>query len=163
MRDDHECRCYVDHLVAEHRRLHMLLRQMRAAIAQSVGPDEQPSFGEVTRVVKRLRDELKEHFAEEDGGGCLEEAVSRCPRLAGEAARIEKEHPQLLAGIERLLSAVQTLPPTHPNQVAVQQKFDELCNELRAHERAESALLAQGFGMSVNGDESGKPALMLDV
>jgi hemerythrin HHE cation binding domain-containing protein len=160
MRDDQESRCYVDHLVAEHRRLHMLVRQMRAAIAQSVGPDERPSFDEVRRVLTRLRDELKHHFAQEDDGGCLDEAVSRCPRLAGEAQRIEAEHPQLLAEISRLLDEAQSLPPTHQNQIAVQRSFGQFCEELRAHERAENALLACGFGMNVNGDESASPLMM---
>jgi len=85
MHDDQECRCYVDHLIAEHRRLHALLRHMRAEIAHSVSPDEQPSFNGVARVLARLREELEQHFAQEEGGGCLDEAVSRCPRLAGEA------------------------------------------------------------------------------
>jgi iron-sulfur cluster repair protein YtfE (RIC family) len=163
MRDDPDCRCYVNHLIAEHRRLHSLLRQLRVAIAHSVGPDEQPSFAGMQRALARLREELEQHFAQEESGGCLDEAVSRCPRLAGEATRIEAEHPQILAEIDRLIAQTQTLPPTHPNQLAAQREFDRLCEQLREHERAENTLLAQGFGVNVNSDESGHTALTMDV
>jgi hypothetical protein len=162
MRDDPDCRCYVNHLIAEHRRLHSLLRHLRLEMVQSVGLDEQPSFAGVQRVLTQLRQELQHHFAQEDAGGCLDEAVSRCPRLAGEAKRIEAEHPQILAELDRLIVQSQTLPPTNPNHVALQREFDRLCELLRKHELAENTLLAQAFGVVVNGDESGHAALTMD-
>lgn len=158
MTDDRENRCYVDHLIAEHRRLHSLLREMRAAIAQSIIPDQDPSFAELVQIFARLRDELGHHFAQEEGGGCLDEAVSLCPRLAPEAKRIEGEHPTLLAEVARLLNEAQTAPPTHQNQMAIGQAFDQFCQRLRVHEKAENAILAHGFGVVVNGDESVHPA-----
>ena len=162
MRDDPDCRCYVNHLIAEHRRLHSLLRHLRLEMTHSLGPDEQPSFAGVQRVLTRLRQELQHHFSQEDDEGCLGEAVSRCPRLAGEAKRIEAEHPQILAELDRLISRSQTLPPTYPNHVALQREFDRLCEQLRKHELAENTLLAQAFGVVVNGDESGHAALTMD-
>jgi hypothetical protein len=163
MRDDPDCRCYINHLIAEHRRLHALLRQMRVEMAHSLGPDERPSFAGVQRALTQLREELKQHFAEEEAGGCLDEAVSRCPRLSGEAKRIEEEHPQILAELDRLIAQSHTAPPTFPNQVTLQREFDRLCQQLREHEKAENTLLAQGFGVNVNGDESGHTALAMDV
>src|SRR6187431_766552 len=99
MRDEVTCRSYVDHLVAEHRRLHVMLREMRNAIVRSVEPGEDPSFARVVQILKQLYAELKQHFAGEDAGGCLEEAVSRCPRLSTDAKRIEAEHPAILAEV----------------------------------------------------------------
>jgi hemerythrin len=163
MRDDIECRCYVDHLIAEHRRLHKLLRQTRSAIVSSLEPDVEPSFAEIARVLARLRGELEQHFAQEERGGCLEEAVSRCPRLATEAKRIEAEHPQILADLDRLLSDAQELPPTRPNQLAIQHAYDRLHQRLRIHEKAENNLLAQGFGVVVNGEENGQTTLLFDA
>jgi len=154
MFDDQECGSYVNHLISEHRRLHTVLRQMRAAITQSLGSAEQPSFAEVTQILDRLRQELEHHFAQEEGGGCLDEAVSRCPRLAGEAKRIEAEHPMLLADVSRLSEEAKTLPPSPENQTVIQDEFDKLCQRLRTHEKAENVLLAQGFGMTVNGEEN---------
>lgn len=163
MREEPECRCYADHLIAEHRRLHWLLRQMRQAITQGVGPDEPPSFDDVTRLLASLREELVRHFAEEEDGGCLDEAVSHCPRLAGEAKRIACEHPLILKEIDRLVAQTRELSPTPVNQLAIKQAFDRLYHDLCAHEKAENTLLAQGLGIAINGEDNVQRPLILDV
>jgi len=163
MRDDEESRCYVDHLVAEHRRLHAMLREMRAAIVGSIEPDGDPSFAKVAQVLGKLHGELEHHFAEEEKGGCLDEAVSRCPRLSPEARAIKAEHPEILAEIDRLIEQAAKLQPDHQNQFMIQQAFDRLYQRLCAHEAAENQLLAQGLGTSVNGDGNGRPTLIYDV
>ena len=160
MRDYSECRHFVDHLVAEHRRLHRMLRQMRTAIVSSVGGDASPSFAEVARILGRLRDELELHFMEEDsGGGCFDEAVSRCPPLANEAKRIMAEHPGIVAEIEQLIDQANQLAPSKTNKLAIQQSFDSIYQRLRDHENAENRLFAHAFGTNVNGDEHAAPAL----
>jgi hypothetical protein len=163
MRDDEECRCYVDHLVAEHRRLHAMLREMRVAIVSSIEPDGEPSFTIIARILARLRGELEHHFSEEEKGGCLDEALSRCPRSSAEARQIEAEHPEILAEIDRLLEQTTNLQLNHQNQLTTQNAFDHLYRRLCAHEAAENPLLAQGFGTGVNGNENGRPTLIYDV
>lgn len=153
MRDYEECRPYIDHILAEHRRLHRLLCSTRAAIVHSVGPDCDASFTEVARILKRLRDQLSDHFAEEEGGGCLDEAVSRCPRLSSAEKRIEAEHPVILAKLDHLIDQAAKLRPNVNNQIALKHAFDELYAALCAHERAENILLQEGFGESFNGDD----------
>src|SRR6476620_10387949 len=96
MRDYNECQCYVEHLIAEHRRLHRMLRLAQAAIVASGCPDRDATCTDIVRVLRQVREELQHHFAQEESGGCLDEAVSRCPGLSAEVKRIELEHPQLL-------------------------------------------------------------------
>ena len=158
MRDYSECGYYVDHLVAEHRRLHRILRHMRSAIVSSVGPDITPSFAEVARILGRLRDELELHFTEEDAGGCFDEAVSRCPTLAPAAKGIAAEHPEILAEVNRLIDEAKDLVPTIQNQAAMQQAFERLYQRLRAHENSENHFFAHAFGTHVNDDDHVQPA-----
>jgi len=134
---------------------------MRAAIVSSVQPDVAPSFAEVARILGRLHDELELHFTEEDEGGCLDEAVSRCPWLAPEVKRIEAEHPEILAEVNRLIDEANHLQPTVQHQVAMQQSFDRLYQRIRTHEKAENQLFAQGFGTNVNSVENDQSALNL--
>lgn len=162
MRDYDECRPYIDHLVAEHRRLHGMLRRIRASLVNSVEPGGEPSFAEVTRILRGLRDELEHHFAQEESGGCLDEAVSRCPKLSAEARRIEAEHAELLAEIDSLIAQAKTQEPTAWNQVSLQRAFDGLFQRLRAHEKAENELVGQAFGTSFNGDDNEQPSFILD-
>lgn len=163
MRADDEGRCYINHIVAEHKRLHSMLRQMRHAICHSVQPDENPSFARIAEVLARLREELTHHFAEEEAGGCLDEAVSRCPSLSAEAKRIEAEHADILAQLDRLAEQAGSLPPTPQNQVAIQRAFDQLYRLLHQHEAAENRLLAEGFGIAANGEDADYTALIHDV
>src|SRR6188474_603770 len=141
MRDYNECRCYVEHLIAEHRRLHRMLRLARAAIVASGGPDRDAPGADIVRVLRQVREELDHHFAQEEAGGCLDEAVSRCPSLSAEAHRIETEHPQLLEGVDRLIAQALDSDQSVETRVALQRGFDNLCMQLNAHEAAENILL----------------------
>ena len=163
MRDYNECRPYIDHLLSEHRRLHKLIHQARISIVQSGGPDGDESYQGVVQILRNLRGELQNHFAEEEAGGCLDEAVSRCPRLSPDAKRLECEHADLLAEVDRLIAEAADSDAHVESRVTLQRDFDSLCRQLHAHEAAENDLLRQGFGANVNGDENDQPTLILDT
>ena len=163
MRDDDQIRSYIDHLVAEHRRLHSTLRQVRSSLVYAVCPDETASFTEVTRILVGLRDELARHFAQEEEGGYLDEAVSHCPKLSAEAKRIEAEHPELLAEVDRLISQTRQLEPTPVNQFALQREFEDLFHRIRAHEKSESELLRQGFGTNFDDQPDSRSTLIHEI
>ena len=142
------CRPYIDYWVALHRRLHALVHQARRAIKRD-GRDEAAALAELTHVLPLLRAELEHHFAEEDKGGCLEEAVSHCPRLSLEARRIEAEHPRLLDELDRLTARATAATPADLTVVEVD--LEMFLRRLHSHEAAENELLRQGFGATVNG------------
>ena len=87
----------------------------------------------------------------------MDEAVSRCPRLAGEEMRIQSEHAEILARIDRLRKQASLWPATTRNQLALQGEFRVLCDQVCAHEQAENRLLADAFGIGV-GDDNGSAA-----
>lgn len=150
MRAYEECRCYVDHLIAEHRRLHRMLRAARNAIVPPTADAGNVPGADIVKVLGEVREELEHHFAQEEGGGCLEEAVSRCPSLSNAVRRIEAEHPLLLESIDRLIAQAQDADQSVQGRIAVACEFDELCAQLNAHEGAENALLSKAFGEVVN-------------
>jgi hypothetical protein len=163
MLDYDEQNPYVNHILAEHRRLHALLRNTRSAILQCGSPDRDATTADIVRVLTNVRGELAHHFAEEDAGGCLEEAVSRCPRLSAQAQRVQAEHPELLRQIDKLIAEVLDSRQTLENRIVFEKEFDELCGLLHAHEAAENDLLRQGFGRVVNGGCNETRTLPLDV
>jgi hypothetical protein len=163
MRDYDECRPFIDHLLAEHRRLHKLIHQARISIVQSGGPDGDESYQGAAHILRNLRGELHQHFVEEEAGGCLDEAVSRCPRLSSDARRLENEHADLLAEVDRLIVQASSCDCHVENRVVLQRDFDNLCRQLHAHEAAENDLLRQGFGANVNGEENDQQTLILDT
>jgi len=151
MRTDDECRSYVDHLIAEHKRLHRMLRVARNAIMPPSSATENVPAADIVKLLGDVRGELEHHFAQEEGGGCLEEAVSRCPSLSDEARRIEEEHSRLLESIDRLIAQAQDADKSVQGRIAVAREFDELCAQLDVHEGAENTLLSKAFGAIVNG------------
>ena len=107
MEADDECAAYAGHLHHEHHRLNRLLLEIGHEVGQLAGA--QADRRVVQRLETRITDllsQLKTHFAEEESGGCLEEAVSRCPSLAGETETILKEHQQLDQLLCRVLSQI---------------------------------------------------------
>jgi hypothetical protein len=140
------------------------LRHARAAILGSGSPDRDVPAGQIAETIRRLRMELVHHFAEEEEGGCLDEAVSRCPRLGPDARRIEAEHQELLAKLESLLAQATDGEISVQDRVALEGAFDDFCRQMRAHEAAESDVLRQAFGANINGGEdSTRPTLTMDV
>ena len=162
MRDNNECGPYINHLIAEHRRLHAMLRVARSRLTNAGGPDCDTTFQDVATTLRRLRRELTHHFAEEEDGGCLDEAVSYCPSLSAAARRIEAEHPELLAEIDRLIAQALDCEHNVQNRIAFGKAFDDLCRNLQSHERAENDLLRQGFGVNFNGDENNHSTVTID-
>jgi hypothetical protein len=163
MREYNECRCHVEHLITEHRRLHRMLRLARAAIVGSGGPDGDTTCADIVRILRQVREELAHHFVEEEAGGCLDEAVSRCSSLWAEARRIEAEHPHVLDDLDRLIAQALDCDRSVEKQVALKRGFDELCRQLDAHEAAENVLLRNCLGANVNGDEREQPTLIFDA
>jgi hypothetical protein len=153
MRSYDEFSSRVQHLLADHRRLHVMLQIARAALLHGGGPRHDATFSDVVRILQKIRDELAHHFAEEETSGCLEEARSRCPRLSAQAERVRAEHPDILRNIERLIAQALDGEQTVEDRIAIEKTFDELCEQLYAHEAAENDLLRQGFASEI-GDET---------
>lgn len=141
MRHVNDCQPFVEHLRLEHRRLHEALHQTQAALAQWAGA----KHGEldVVQQLIALRSELDRHYTEEEEGGCLEEAESRCPSLAGEVKRIEGEHALLRNEMDRL---VEQASETSGEVDRLLRAFQEFAARLRSHEAAENRIMAYGFG-----------------
>ncbi|QDU92634.1 hemerythrin domain-containing protein [Lignipirellula cremea] len=95
--------------------------------------------------LQELRTELVQHFQQEEEGGCLEEALSRCPSLCEEVRRIEGEHPQLLQDLDQIMDSTQKQWDCEEAS-RVKEAFQNLAHRIRAHEAAESRILIQGFG-----------------
>ena len=154
MREHDECRSHVEHLIAEHRRIHRMLRLAHHTIIGAQGSEQDAAPAVVVRVLQQVREELEHHFAQEEGGGCLHEAVSRCPPLSAEAQRIEAEHPELLQDVDRLIAQVLDTDQSLQKRIALELAFDELCRQLDAHEAAENALLRKGFSITMDSADS---------
>ena len=146
MQSDMKYRSNVEHIIAEHRRLHRLMIQAHAAIAAFNGPDGDATMADVVRVLRQVREELARHFAQEEADGFLNKAASCSPELAAEARRIDHEHRRLLESADGLIAQAMDSDQSVQKRVALELAFDDLRYHLDSHEVAENALLRQSVG-----------------
>ena len=135
--DVKESMTFVVHMRSEHR---LLKRAILEAVHGAHGP-----LDEFLAQLRHLRDELARHFAEEDEGGCLEEAVARCPAVADQAMWVAWEHPLLLNELDSLTSQ---LVERQEVSDAWREDFLRLTKKLIAHEEAEDRIMSRALGVS---------------
>ena len=146
---------FVQHLRAEHRRMHRLMRQTLAALPHWEDANGGNWLPAMLRGLKAIRDALAAHFHAEEAGGCLEEAVSRCPSLAPQASQVLQEHRSLMEELNRLIERVETMhQPTASTAHALSDDLHELLRRLNLHEQLENRIVQQAFGVSVDDEES---------
>ena len=135
---------------AEHRALAQLVRNVEAALATAAqqGWKGQCNSHVVEQFVT-LRDFIRDHFAQEEEGGYLDEALSHAPRLAPEAARLEHQHPQLLEKISHLCDLARQRQADPSAWPGIQEHAHAALKELLVHEAGENQLVVQAFNVDL--------------
>ena len=132
------------HVLAEHRELFQLISQAKSAFNDSGRPlSKRREFALAT--IETLRTHLADHFAQEEEGGFLEEAVTRVPRLGRRMEEILRQHPPLLAELDSLTAALADSHLTAADWKDVAQQFETFVGHLQAHERSENAVVQEGY------------------
>jgi iron-sulfur cluster repair protein YtfE (RIC family) len=132
------------HVLAEHRDLFHLLLSVRSALANA-GPPTPDRRSEVLDSMHHLRDHLADHFAKEEQGGFLEEAVARIPRLSAAVQSILGQHPLLLANLDRVIEDLEASPDDSVAWVRANHDFEAFSARMTAHERSENAVVQSGY------------------
>jgi hypothetical protein len=146
-----ESLAYANHLLAEHRRVHgMLSRIEQQWSLTSDGPQSSGNIAALRERIEELRSELAKHFAEEEAGGVLEEAATRCPDLGREEIQLAEEHTVLLADLDRIVAGICTATRVGLVPGELKAAFERFVDQLKAHEAAENRLLEQGFNIDLN-------------
>jgi hypothetical protein len=154
MRSSDECRCDVEQLLADHRRLHVLLRDARSAILGRGGPVRNVTAANVESTLRLIQSEFLHHIAEEEASGCLEAVATRCPRLSAQVRRSQAEHPDLAHVLDKLIGRAVDYKQSTESRIAFERDFVEFCERLHAHEAAENDLLRQAFSTNDNSDDN---------
>jgi hypothetical protein len=139
-----DCRAYVEHLYHEHHQLDQLVLEIGHEVAE-LGHAIRTADARA-HLAQRLGDlhkQLRTHFAEEEAGGCLEEAVTRCPSLCDECHAILAEHVVLNRTLEDLVKRSRD-PELAPADL--QRNYQAFVERLRAHDAAETRMLQMAFG-----------------
>ena len=152
MNEPHSANPYFELAMAEHRALHRMIRETQAAVAlacQSAGPKSARRSAQ--EQIGRLFEHVREHFAQEEAGGYLEEATSIVPRLGPDAAELERQHGMFLVKLQYLVNAAAAATDKDAWE-EVGSLFRSLIAELCEHEAAENRILQQAGAQAIDPD-----------
>ena len=138
----------------EHRELHRRVDELGKALERREGCDSLAQCRDLYgRRLTGLRACLLKHFAEEECGGYMEEALSYAPQLASEAADLEREHPVILRALDRILTRLNRIELTEQSWAEVKAEFKNFSQLLLSHEAHENRVLQHGFNADLGLEE----------
>jgi hypothetical protein len=132
------------HVLAEHQDLFNRLTAARRAFAGETPPPAD-QFAGLRGCLLSLREYLGAHFAQEERGGFLEEAVARMPRLGSAVSGLVAQHPVLLSELDGIIAS---LPASLGSAAAWQdvgKAYADFAARIAAHERQENAVVQEGY------------------
>jgi hypothetical protein len=143
------CNPFLVAMRAEHRDIHVILTSLREQFEAVASERTAHWLPTLRQRLDDLRECLAAHFAAEEAGGCLDEAVAHLPRLGEAVTQIEHEHSEILARLDKLRERAAADLPTQ-DRIGLAAAFGEFETQLRRHEACEDAVLAQGFNEPTN-------------
>ncbi len=139
--------------VSEHEHLHAVVDRIHAALGRcSDTAVDAAAIAAVREQITALRDQLQKHFAQEELGGYLEEALTRAPSLAPQATILQRQHAEFLTLASHMLSDAACCDPPQVTWVRLKADYEQFAKRLKAHESAENRLLQIAFNEDQGGD-----------
>lgn len=137
---------FLERALSEHDELHHVVEKLQDWL------HAEPAAEVTCEMVAQARDRLAslrgmigKHFAQEEEGGYLEEAISHAPALAAPAAGLQRQHAELLRLADRMLRQANENYPPDVAWASMQTSLDQFAVKLLSHEAAENMLLGRAF------------------
>jgi hemerythrin len=137
-------RAFISAFGAEHHELQRLVHALGEAVREKVSWNREAAI-EVTDLLAELRCHLEHHFAQEEAGGYLEEALTLAPRFSAEAAELLRQHPQMLDKTVSVCKAADRAVNEPAVWAPLKRELTELIKALVAHESAENQIVQRAF------------------
>jgi len=139
----------LNHWKAEHRRLNDRISQLATMLSHWKQRKEADALDQVRTELNAIDDELTRHFEVEDLGGCLDDAVFRCPRLGAEAGRLKSEQTLILHSLHAVQRDLQARDAAQHIEQEIEQDLEHVCDWIHRHEADEDRLVSSAFGRCV--------------
>lgn len=141
---------FLEQALAEHHDLHRTVEEI-GSLLDSVPASEAGAAlaAQALRRVDDLRGKLRQHFAQEEEGGYLEEAIARLPSLAPQAAVLQKQHAEFMQLADRLVGDARAAATPADVWRVLHDGFKTYSKKLLAHEAAENSLLQRAYNVDL--------------
>ena len=137
----------------EHEHLHQAVDKIHAMLDKYAKHDiTQGEVAEATGVVQSLYDQMRKHFEQEEEGGYLEEAITRVPTLAAQAAVLQQQHAELSQIAGQMLADAGSIGRPVDVWTRLKADYARFAKKLLGHEAAENKLLERAFNEDLGVD-----------
>lgn len=113
----------------------------RVAESGEHGRAERRALRKLLRQLSSLERRLRDHFAAEEAGGHLADALQAAPRYHARAASLLAQHPDLTAEMHRVRVQARDCASSPEDWEEVHRSFVQLAELIAAHEEAESEIV----------------------
>lgn len=144
MFEHNDCRTYVDHVRLLFRHLHQMVEQLKGKVKDATGSIA--ACEDARHLIADIGDRFGAYVAEERGGGCIDEAVCRCPRLAPHEQEINRQYPQVEIVIETIQCMLAGCDVLGTSGRDVSKEVERLAAAISKLESDERYLLREAFG-----------------
>lgn len=133
---------------AEHREMRQLVGTLRAAVNRT-RPWSPEAARQAAAAVDVMRTHLHHHFAQEEEGGYLEQALAMAPRFSDEAKTLLAQHPLMLKRVGEVAETAQAALEDAELWPQLRLQVKDLLYQLAAHEGAENRIVQQAFNVGI--------------
>jgi hypothetical protein len=142
----HEQHPFYVQAMHDHAHLHQAVEEIHQLLANRVGGEINcEAVTQATDLIVALREQLRLHFEREELGGYLEEALTRVPALAPQAAQLQKQHAEFLQLAEQMTNDAKCGEQPAVIWTRLTADYTRFAKKLLAHEAAENQLLERAF------------------
>jgi iron-sulfur cluster repair protein YtfE (RIC family) len=128
----------------EHHELRELLGKIHQALTQ-----HRQDIAEVSSLLNTLKDQIEEHFREEEEGGFFEQITDQAPRLQHRAGEVRDQHADLSERISQLCVQASTGSGDESWWQEMERQFHDFSKELMHHEGRENELLQDAYAQDI--------------
>lgn len=131
-----------------------LVSHLRSAVVSGAGSNwNQASVQQIFTCLDALHQHLGRHFAREEEGGYLEEALVHAPRFQARASELMAEHSLLLERFGSLVATARGAVGKPAVWPGIAKDLNEAIEELVRHELEENRLLQESFAANLDLDQ----------
>ena len=133
-------------LEEQHAEIRELIEQLKRRSSRLSDQDEPKAVGsETLAILQKLEALLDDHFALEEKGKYLASALAIAPRLSETAARLLKQHGELLDQLRGIIQRITEAGPSSPAGSTLEKQIDRFADHLRNHDTAENQLVQAAY------------------
>lgn len=143
-----EALAFAKAFAAEHREMRQLVAALRDAVNRN-RPWSREVAREAVQAAEAMREHLHHHFAQEEEGGYLEQALAMAPRFSEEAQVLLAQHALMLEFIDRVVEGAKGAVEDCELWPQLRLQVKDLLRKLSAHEGAENRIVQQAFNAGI--------------